>query len=60
MPRELIEPHKCDKRFVSRESPSHFADRQTDVSRSLASDRRSRYKTIAIRGDGDRDRSCGG
>jgi hypothetical protein len=53
MPRELIEPHKGDKRYVRRKG-GKFTTRQTDVGRSLAADRRSKAKTIVKKGEGDR------
>jgi hypothetical protein len=52
--RELIEPHKGDKRYLRRDAKGHFTDKQVDVGRSLAADRRSRSKTIAKSGQGDR------
>jgi hypothetical protein len=54
MPRELIEPHKGDKRYVRRGKKGQFTSRQTDVGRSLAADRRSKAKTIVKKGEGDR------
>ena len=54
MPRRLIEPHKGDKRYVRRGKKGQFANRQTDVGRSLSADRRSKAKTIAKKGEGDR------
>jgi hypothetical protein len=54
MPRQLIEPHKDDKRYVRRDASGHFTDKQVDVGRSLAADRRSKSKTVAKKGDGDR------
>jgi hypothetical protein len=51
MPRELIEPHKGDKRYVRRKG-GKFTTRQTDVGRSLAADRRSKAKTIVRRAKG--------
>jgi hypothetical protein len=54
MPRQLIEPHKGDKRYVRRDAEGHFTDRQVDVGRSLAVDRRSKSKTVAKKGEGDR------
>jgi hypothetical protein len=54
MPRQLIEPHKGDKRYVRRDASGHFTDKQVDVGRSLAADRRSKSKTVAKKGDGDR------
>jgi len=53
MPRELIEPHKGDKRYVRRKG-GKFTTRQTDVGRSLAADRRSKAKRVVKKGDGDR------
>ena len=54
MPRELIEPHKGDKRYIRRGPKGKFNERQVDVGRSLAADRRSHSKTIAKKGEGDR------
>jgi hypothetical protein len=53
MPRELIEPHKGDKRYVRRKA-GKFSKSQHDVSRSLAADRRKKAKTVAKKGEGDR------
>jgi hypothetical protein len=53
MPRELIEPHKGDKRFVRRKK-GKFTKSQDNVGRSLAADRRKKAKTIAKKGEGDR------
>ena len=52
--RELIEPHKGDKRFVRRDDQGRFTKDQVDVGRSLAADRRQHAKTKAPRGHGDR------
>jgi hypothetical protein len=54
MPRELIEPHKGDKRYIRRGSKGRFSKKQVDVGRSLEADRRSKAKTVAKKGDGDR------
>jgi hypothetical protein len=54
MPRQLIESHKGDKRYVRRDAEGHFTNRQVDVGRSLAVDRRSKSKTVAKKGEGDR------
>ncbi len=55
--RELIEPHKGDKRFVRRDGKGQFKE-QVDVGRSLAADRRQHAKTKVGPGEGDRgDRS---
>jgi hypothetical protein len=53
MPRQLIEPHKGDKRFVRRKK-GKFTTSQDDVGRSLAADRRTKAKRIAKKGEGDR------
>jgi hypothetical protein len=53
MPRQLIEPHRGDKRYVRRKK-GKFSARQSSVSRSLSSDRRSKAKTIVRKGEGDR------
>ena len=51
--RELIEPHKGDKRYVRRDAQGRFTGDQVDVGRSLAADRRQHAKTKAKRGQGD-------
>jgi hypothetical protein len=51
--RELIEPHKGDKRYVRRNKKGEFNE-VVDVGRSLAADRRSKSKTIAKSGQGDK------
>jgi hypothetical protein len=53
MPRELIEPHKGEKRYVRRKKGKYSAG-QTGVGRSLSADRRSKAKTIVRKGEGDR------
>jgi hypothetical protein len=52
--RELIEPHKGDKRYVRRDSAGHFTGKQAEVGRSLAADRRHKAKGVAKSGQGDR------
>jgi len=54
VPRQLTEPHKGDKRYVRRDAAGHFTEKQADVGRSLAADRRSKSKRVAKKGDGDR------
>ena len=54
MPRELIEPHKGEKRYIRRGKRGQFTSRQVDGGRSLSTDRRSKAKTIAKKGEGDR------
>jgi hypothetical protein len=51
--RELIEPHKGDKRYVRRDQKGEFA-KQVDVGKSLAADQRHDAKTKAKPGQGDR------
>ena len=51
--RELIEPHKGDKRYVRRDAHGRFKE-SDDVGRSLSQDRRTAAKTDAKRGQGDR------
>ena len=53
MPRTLIEPHPGDRRYISRKK-GKFTSKQASVGRSLAADRRSKSKTIAKKGEGDR------
>jgi len=55
--RELIEPHKGDKRYARRDDHGRFSE-MDDVSRSLSQDRRRTAKTTVKKGQGDRgDRS---
>jgi len=54
MPREMIEPHKGDKRYIRRGAKGQFTNKQVDMGRSLSADRRSKAKTIAKKGEGDR------
>ena len=51
--RELIEPHKGDKRYVRRDAEGHFKE-EVDVGRSLAADRRQHAQHKAKPGQGDR------
>lgn len=53
MPRELIEPHKGDKRYIRRKK-GKFTNKQVSVGRSLAADRRSKAKRVVKKGEGDR------
>ena len=52
MPRTTISP-RGGKRFVRRKK-GKFTSKQVKAGRSLAVDRRSKSKTIAKRGEGDR------
>jgi hypothetical protein len=51
--RTLIEPTPGDKRYVRRNKKGEF-DKVVDVGRSLAADRRSKSKTKAKPGQGDK------
>lgn len=51
--RELIEPNKGDKRYVRRDDQGQFK-KEVDVGKSLSSDSRSKAKTDAGPGQGDR------
>jgi hypothetical protein len=52
MARELIEPHKGDKRYVRRAKSGQFKE-SDDVGRSLAADRRIKATTVVKKGEGD-------
>lgn len=51
--RELIEPHKGDRRFVRRDAQGRFAE-VVDAGRSVAQDRKRHAKTASKPGYGDR------
>ena len=51
--RELIEPHKADKRYVRRDDAGRFKE-VDDVGRSLSQDVRRAAKTESKPGQGDR------
>jgi len=51
--RELIEPHKGDKRFVRRDAQGRFSE-VVDAGRSMAQDRKRHAKTVSKPGYGDR------
>lgn len=51
--RELIEPHKGDKRYVRRDEKGQFKE-EVDVSKSLAADLRQHSAHAAKPGQGDR------
>jgi hypothetical protein len=51
--RELIEPHKGDKRYVRRDDEGRFKE-VDDVGRSLAQDRRTHAETVSKPGQGDK------
>ena len=52
--RELIEPHKGDKRYARRSKQGQFTTDQTDVGRSLAADRKVKADKIVAKGQGDK------
>jgi hypothetical protein len=51
--RELIEPHKGDKRYIRRDDQGRIKE-SDDVGRSLAADRRVKAKTVSKPGQGDK------
>ena len=51
--RELIEPHKGDKRYARRNAKGEFKE-MDDVGRSLSQDQRTKAKTVVKPGQGDR------
>ena len=51
--REVIEPHKGDKRYVRRDAKGRFTE-SGNVGRSLSQDRRRKAKTVAKPGHGDK------
>ena len=51
--RELIEPHKGDKRYARRDAQGRFTE-MDDVGRSLSQDRQRQAKTVVKPGQGDR------
>jgi hypothetical protein len=53
-PRELIQPHQGDKRYMRRDAEGQFTKEQVDVGKSLAVERRTKSKTVAPKGEGDR------
>jgi hypothetical protein len=52
--REVIQPHKGDKRYARRNEQGQFTDNQVNVGKSLAADRRGKAKTVVPKGQGDR------
>ena len=52
--RELLEPHKGDKRFVRRDENGKFTKDQTDVGKSLSQDVKQAAKTQVAGGQGDK------
>jgi hypothetical protein len=51
--RELIEPHKGDKRYARRDEQGRFNE-MDDVGRSASQDQKRDAKTVAKPGQGDR------
>jgi hypothetical protein len=52
MPSTLMEPQKGDKRYL-RSKSGQFPEKQVNVGRSLAADRRSKSRRVAEKGEGD-------
>jgi len=52
--REVIQPHKGDKRYARRNDKGQVTDNQVSVGKSLGADRRSKAKTVVPKGQGDR------
>jgi hypothetical protein len=52
-PREEIEPHKGDKRYVRRDEQGRFVE-SVSIHRSLSEDDRRKAKHVAKHGQGDR------
>lgn len=51
--REVVEPHKGDKRYVRRDGQGQFSE-SDDMGKSLAADRRQHSSTQAPEGQGDK------
>ena len=51
--RELIEPHKGDKRYIRRDEQGRIKE-SDDVSRSLSQDQKREAKTASKPGEGDK------
>jgi len=52
--RELIEPHKGDKRYARRDEQGQFTTSQDNVGKSLSADKRKKASTVVPKGQGDR------
>jgi hypothetical protein len=52
--RQVIQPHKSDKRYVRRDEQGRFTGKQVGVGKSLSADRRTRASTVVPKGQGDR------
>ena len=52
--RELVEPHKGDKRYIRRDKEGKLTTSQDGVGKSLPADRRKKAKTVVSKGQGDR------
>jgi hypothetical protein len=52
--RTLVKPHKDDERYVRRNADGEFTEKQADVGKSLAADRRTKAKKVVPKGQGDR------
>lgn len=54
MKREVIQPKTGGKKYVRRDQEGQFTSDQVHVGKSLASDRRTKAKTVVPKGQGDR------
>jgi hypothetical protein len=52
--RELIEPHKGDKRYVRRDAEGQFTENQVDVGQSLDTDNNQHSKKEVPKGQGEK------
>jgi len=52
--REVIEPHKGDKRYARRDKQGQFTEKQVNVGKSITADKRTKAKTTVPKGQGDR------
>ena len=52
--REVIQPHKGDKRYARRGEQGQFTEKQVKVGKSLAADRQHTAKTTVPKGQGDK------
>jgi hypothetical protein len=52
--RQVVQPHAGDRRYARRDEQGQFTEDQVAVGKSLAADRRTKAKTVAPKGQGDR------
>jgi hypothetical protein len=53
-PREQIQPHPGDKRYVRRDDEGHFTSDQVNLNRSLSADDRHHARNVVPEGQGNR------